>query len=229
MQYRIFGRIHPERVGAWLAPQVWQSAEGHSFTLSCDSSQLIVCADFATNMGHLDAFILAEQVAQAVVSALGFALGTGYSVELVQVVSETGEVQTFGVRPGNLHFEPSDPVLLQAAELAKKDVFFRMALRDYARAMSQTIDCAHYCYRAIEAIESAFAAATGGDGWLTMHTALGTTKEEIKATVQDYADPVRHGNWSAVKPSTALERNSMLLLTRDILTRYMRWKEKEAA
>ncbi len=147
MRYTIAGRILPERSGAWLAPQVWRSAEGNTFTVSCDSSQLTVVAEFAAPIGHLDAFIPAEQVAQAVVSALGFALGTGYFVELVQVISETGESQTFGVRPGNLHFEPSDPVLVQAAELAKKDVFFRMALRDYCRAMSQALDCAHYCYR----------------------------------------------------------------------------------
>lgn len=165
---------------------------------------------------------MVEQVAQAVVSALGFSLGTGYSVELLQVVTETGEAHTFGVRPGNLHFDPSEPVFLEAAEVAKKDVFFRLALRDYVRAMGQTIDCAQYCYRAIEGIKSSFGA--GDDGWPKMHDALGTTRDEFVAVVKDYADPVRHGNWAAFKPTTSAERNGMLQVTRDVLERYLKWR-----
>jgi hypothetical protein len=58
----------------------------------------------------------------------------------------------FGARPGNLHFEPSDLVLVAAANFAAKDLFFRLALRDYARAITDVMDCALYCYRAIESV-----------------------------------------------------------------------------
>src|SRR5262249_28071952 len=193
--------------------------DGHSLTISCDSSQLTVVADLASVEGYLDAFIMVEQVAQAVVSALGFALGTGYSVELIQVVTESGESYTMGVRPGDLHFDPFGPVFLAASELAKKDVFFRLALRDYARAIGQTIDCANYCYRAIEAIKSAF--GPDAQGWLEMHGALGTNRDEIDA-VKGYADAVRHGNWSAAKPTTSADRNRILQITRGLLTRYLK-------
>src|SRR5262249_25141079 len=135
MRYTFFGRVHPERAGVWFKPQTWRRDDGHSLTISCDSSRLTVVADLASVEGYLDAFIMVEQVAQAVVSALGFALGTGYSVELIQVVTESGESYTMGVRPGDLHFDPFGPVFLAASELAKKDVFFRLALRDYARAI----------------------------------------------------------------------------------------------
>lgn len=224
MRYTVFGRVLPERANVWFKPHVWQSSSGDSITVSCDASQLSISADLPSAEGYIDAFIMAEYVAQAIVSALGFALGTGYAVELLQVVTETGESHTFGVRPGNLHFDPSDPVFLQAAELAKKDVFLRLALRDYVRAIGQTLDCAHYCYRAIEAITSAFAEAHG-DGWAKMHETLGTTRHEIEAIIKDYADPVRHGHWSAFKPTTAADRNKMLQLTREILARYLKWNE----
>jgi hypothetical protein len=224
MKYVIFGRILPERADVWFTPQVWRSQTGDSITISCDASQLSINADLPSVGSYVDAFIMAEQVAQSVVSALGFALGTGYSVELVQVVTETGDPHTFGLRPGNLQFDSHNPVFLQAAELAKKDVFFRLALRDYVRAIGQTMDCAHYCYRAIEAIKSAFEADAQGDGWLKMHNTLGTTRDEIETAVKNYADPVRHGNWAAFKSTTAAERNKMLQVTRGILARYLKWK-----
>ncbi len=224
MKYVIFGRVLPERAAVGFPPQVWRSQAGDCFTISCDASQLSINADLPSAEGYVDAFIMAEQVAQAVVSALGFALGSSYSVELLRVVTETLDPVTLGVRPGNLEFDPSDPVFLQAKELAKTDVVFRLALRDYVRAIGQTIDCAHYCYRAIEAIKSAFAADAQGDGWPEMHETLGTTRGEIDAAGKDYADPVRHGNWLAFKSTTALERNNMLRVTRGILERYLKWK-----
>ncbi|MSQ33862.1 MAG: hypothetical protein EXR60_05540 [Dehalococcoidia bacterium] len=224
MKYVIFGRVLPERAGVWFTPQVWRSPAGDSITISCDASQLSINADLTSAGGYVDAFIMAEQVAQAVVSALGFALGTGYSVELLQVVTETGDPHTFGLRPGNLQFDQDRPVFLQAAELARKDVFFRLALRDYVQAIGQTMDCAHYCYRAIEAIKAAFEANAQGDGWPKMHETIGTTRDEIDAAVKNYADPARHGNWAAFKSTTAAERNKMLEFTRGILARYLKWK-----
>jgi hypothetical protein len=58
-----------------------------------------------------------------------------------------------------------------------------------------------------------------------MHETLGTTRHEIEAIIKDYADPVRHGHWSAFKPTTAADRNKMLQLTREILARYLKWSE----
>lgn len=215
------GRVHPERASVWFQPITWERDGGDRVTVSCDASQLVITAQLAAVTDHVAAYIAVEQVADAVVSALGFAVGTGYWVELIQVIDEEERTHVFGVRPGNLHFEPSNPVFGSAAELTKKDVFFRMALRDYATAMRETLDCAFFCYRAIEAIEAAFAAKTGGDGWTAMHAALGTTREQIEQVVKSYADPVRHGDWYALRPTTSAERNEMLLVTRDVLSRYL--------
>ena len=56
-------------------------------------------------------FLGAEQVAHAVVGALGFSLGLGYSVELIRVMEEDGTSHIFGVSPpheegATLMFEP---------------------------------------------------------------------------------------------------------------------------
>lgn len=196
MRVSATGIVQPERAGVWFDPILWEGEGGNRFTVSCDASQLVISAELPAVRDRVEAFIVLKQVADAAVSAFGFAHGTGYSVELVQVIEEDGRAHVFGVRPGNIAFAPPEPVFLAARELARRDVFFRMALRDYMTAIKETLDCAFFCYRAIEAIEASFAGGTGGNGWGAMHAALGTTRERIQSVVQDFADPVRQGTGS---------------------------------
>jgi hypothetical protein len=222
------GRVHPERADVRFTPVTWLREGGDRITVCCDASQIAVVADFQARIDYVTALITVKQVVDAVVSALALALGTGYWVELIQLLEEDGSAHVFGVRPGNLSFEPSDPVFHAAAELSKKDIFFRFALRDYAAAMRETLDCAFFCYRAIEAIEGSFAAATGQDGWSIMHATLGTTRDRIEQVVKVFADPVRHGNWFSLRPTTSGQRNEMLQVTREVLARYLDHKRDAA-
>ena len=74
----------------------------------------------------------------------------------------------------------------------------------------------------MEAIQSAFATdKEGKNGWLKMHVALGTNRKDIDDFVKEYADPVRHGNWSAYRLLSSADRLKMLQVTRDILVRYL--------
>ena len=98
MKYIMFGRVVPERANVWLKTQVWILDGGGSVSVSCDASQITINADLPAINGYVDAFMIGEQVAEAVFSVFGFALGTGYSVEILQVVTEAGECHTFGVR-----------------------------------------------------------------------------------------------------------------------------------
>jgi hypothetical protein len=100
-------------------------------------------------------------------------------------------------------------------------VFFRLAVRDYLRAILEVTDCGTYCYRAIEAIKSSFAFRTGNDRWDEMHAALGTKRDLIETAVKHYADPVRHGNWLGARPTNASQRWTMLSVTRDVLAAYL--------
>src|SRR2546426_464854 len=115
MRVFMIGRIHPERADVSFPVHTWERDEGESVTVTCESSQVVVRADLPGVDDHVTAFITAEQVVQAVVSAFGFALGTGYSVELIQVLEEKDKTYVFGVRPGNLDFAPWQPVFAAAA------------------------------------------------------------------------------------------------------------------
>ncbi len=226
MRYVATGRIHPERADIRFSPIEWTIENDGRVVASCDASQLTVVLDLASIDGFITAYITAESFAHIVVGALGFTLGSGYSVELIQVTEESGTPHVFGVRPdldggGTLGFDPNLRVFQRAFELANRDVFFRLALRDFLRAIREVQDCATYCYRAIEAIKSAFVTKTGHDRWDDMHQALGTDRTLIDNTVKQYADPVRHGNWIEARPTDRFIRSKMLLLTRDILKKYL--------
>jgi hypothetical protein len=225
MRYVATGRVHPERADISFSRIEWRIADQDRVVAQCDSSQITILVDLANVDGWVTAHIAAEHFAFMVVGALGFSLGCGYSVELIQVTEENGTPHVFGVQPKTdgqtLGFDPHGPIFNRAFQLANQNVFFRLALRDFLRAINDTIDCATYCYRAIESIKSAFVSKTGNDRWDDMHAALGTDRATIETTVKQFADPVRHGNWVDAPPTDGQIRWRMLLLTRDILSRYL--------
>ncbi len=226
-RYVAIGRVHPERADINFSEITWDIPNEGKVTASCSASQLTVALELNHIDGWVSAKITAEHFAYIIVGALGFATGSGYSVEVIQVIEENGTPHVIGVRPTGsspnetLGFTPHDSMLNSAFKLANKNVFFRLALRDYLRAINDVVDCPTYCYRAIESIKSAFAYNTGKDGWETMHNALGTNKEVIENNLKKYADPIRHGNWIATQVTNKDDRWEMLFLTRNLLVKFI--------
>jgi hypothetical protein len=227
MKYLCTGRIHPERADVSFSRVKMQREDGGTAVASCDASQITVYLDYPSLDGWIAAQIVADEMANIIVGAVGFSLGSGYSVEMLQVTEEDGTPHVFGVRPTGaspeetLAVEPFDKILNEAIRLSGSDVFFRLALRDYRRAITDVTDCATYCYRAIESIKSAFTHQSGRDSWDEMHSALQTDRQEIESTVKIYADPIRHGNWINAKPTNKFQRWNMLTLTRKVLLNYL--------
>lgn len=227
MRYVVTGRVLPERANINFSRVQWHVPEDGQVFAQCDASQITILLDLISIDGWASAHIAAEHFAMIIVGALGFSLGSGYSVELIQVTEEDGTPRVFGVRPvgatpqDTLVFESHNLIFNRAFRFATTNVFFRLALRDYLRAITDSGDCPTYCFRAIESIKSAFEFKTRKPGWDQMHAALGTDRQEINATVKDFADPVRHGNWVNAQSTTGEMRWRMLLLTRNILAKYM--------
>lgn len=233
MNYFCTGRVLPERAAVSFSPIEFSLEDGARAVVSCDASQISVAIEHPTLDGWIAAQMFAVEVASLFVSALGFALGSGYSVEMTQVTEADGTSHVFGVRPTgepprvDLAVQPDQEIFNAALRLSGKDVFFRLAVRDYLRAMTDIRDCATYCYRAIEGIRCAFVSETGVNSWDDMHAALGTTREEIIAKVKSYADPVRHGNWVNQIATDKFQRWKMLCLTRDILSSYLNLRKTD--
>lgn len=233
MRYIMTGKVLPERANIFFSKIQWTLEDGVIWA-QCDASQLTVILDLRSIDGWATAYIAAEHFAMIIVGALGFSLGSGYSVDLIQVTEEDGTPRVFGVRPvgetidETLAFSPHEPVLNRAILLATENIFFRLALRDFIRAINDPGDCPSYCFRAIESIKSAFEFDfPGREGWQVLHRALGTNKEQITETVKRFADPVRHGNWINALETDGAIRWSMLKLTRFILWKYLDLKQPE--
>jgi hypothetical protein len=227
MKCIVTGRVHPERANISFGVVQGATESGGTLSASCDASQITVSVDLPDLDGWISAHIQAEDFAGIAVGALGFSLGTGYWVELIQVTEEDGTPHVFGVRPTGelpgetLAVQPEEHGFARALRLSGRDVFFRIAVRDYLRAVRETSDCAAYCYRAIEGIKSSFVLKSGNDRWDEMHAALATDKSSITTTVKAFADAVRHGNWVNAKSTNSLQRWQMLKLTKEILEKYL--------
>lgn len=226
MRFIVTGRVHPERAEVCFSTKVWTSTDG-VVTVSCDSSQVTVVIEHQKVTDSITAFLLAQHIAQAIVSVLGFALATGYWIEMIQVIDESGTPHVFGVRTRELMM-PVEEICPRAEERSKRDLLFRMALRDYASAMIDAFTCSSYCFRAIEAVKSAFGPGTDAECWSRMHDALGTNREDIDTFVKDFADPVRHGNWAGLPQTSSQQRLEMLRITRDVLLRYLKYEPPAA-
>lgn len=226
-RYIATGTAHPERADIHFSPIQMAIGDAGDVSIHCDSSQVTVTMNLLDIDGFTSAHLHAEHLASMVTSALGFSLGSGYSVEMIQIIEENGTPHVFGVRPGDpasgatLAFTDHNSVFGRTLSISGRDIFFRFAVADFVRAIVEPKDCATYCYRSIEAIKSAIGVRTGRESWETMHEFLGTDRGTIDSQVKKFADPVRHGNWIATPSTNGAERYAMLRLTRDILFTYL--------
>lgn len=231
MKYYVRGRVMPERSAVSFSRMKFAHDEDGIADVSCDSSQLSILIDSPKLAGHLDAKLSAQQAAGIIINALGYTLGCGYTAEITEVTSEDGNSIVFGVAPRTLNgesqlaFTEKDTVFNRALFLSSSNIFFRFAVRDYLRAMLDEIDCAYYCYRAIESIKSAFDNETTLNGWTLMHEKLGTNALDIKTIIKNYADPIRHGNWIKIKDTNVDIRWEILTYTKNLLDKYLTYCE----
>lgn len=225
MKYLAIGRIHPERADVNIKIPPMRPATGGEISIYCEASQLTVTLVDQPVDGYIAAYILAEHIAQSVVSALGYALATGYVVELVEVIEDSGAVHVFGTRAQELMFDPFEPKFSQAVNVVGSDIAFRMAIADYSTALRDSFRCASLCFRAIEAIKSAFDGDSDAKKWANMHISLGTTRGNIDTDVKAFADPIRHGDWANIPSTSSEQRLRMLSVTRDVLDRYLNFRQ----
>ena len=99
MKYLVVGRVHPERASVSFDRVELRLQGGGTAVTHCDSSQITVALDVPEIDGWISANIMAGDVANILIGSLGFSLGSGYSVEVVQVSEEDGTPHVFGVRP----------------------------------------------------------------------------------------------------------------------------------
>lgn len=234
MKFTAIGRVYPENAAVWfdrLERTFRHCGQSGRYTIECKVSQLLIVWD-CPGVDDLDtAKIATDNLAQSYVSALGFAFGGGYSVDITLVIREDGQSHFFGPKTPALEFADTQQVFRDGMSLVARDPHFRFALIDYCNSLTNHVQSGWYCYRAVEAIACAFLEEGQCDKpdnqtWNRMHAALGTSKQDITSILKPKADPIRHGNWSNVPETTIAERLAACQLTRDVLKKYLEYRKQ---
>ncbi|ASJ96509.1 hypothetical protein [Shewanella marisflavi] len=222
MKFYISGKVLPERAAVYFSEIKMDMQKHGCMRISCDAGQLNAIFDTPNN-DIVSAKLTVEHNAQLIVSALGFSLNCGYSVEVINVFSseETDRSTVFGVKADTENDFDQNKVFNAALFFSTKNVYFRMALRDYMRAINDSMDCAFYCYRALEAITKSYSIGQGSQGWLDLHKDLDTNREDVDNKITRFASPIRHGRWAEAQSTTSAQRLEMLTYTQDVLLKFL--------
>jgi len=226
VRYIATGKILPERADIRFPPIEWRIPDEGSVVAHCDASQVTIVLDLPAIDGWATAYLQARHFGLMTVGTLGLALGGAYSIELVQVMAENGNPHVFGAEAvgrlpeETLRLDQPETIFTRGIELANKDVHFRLAIRDYLRAIEDAVDCAMHCDRALDALEAG-CAARDGTAPQPLEAVLGIEPGAIDRLVRPYATPVRVGPRFNAPPTDNDMRWRMLRLVREALLKYL--------
>jgi len=222
MKYFISGKVIPERAAVHFSEIVLDMNQHGKLKVICAAGQ--INAIFETPIEDIvSAKLTVEHNVQMIVSALGFSLNCGYSVEIINVFESGKEDKAivFGVKAETKNELNQSEVFNESLHFSVKNVYFRMALKDYMRAITDTTDCAFYCYRALEAITKSYHTGQGSQGWLDLHKDLETNREDVDSKITSFASATRHGRWAEAISTTSAQRIEMLAYTQKTLLKFL--------
>lgn len=233
MKYVAVGIVRPERIALTLPQQVWKK-ENHEYTIACINSQLFITMNDPRIDGYKTAQYTAEHMGQVFVNAIGFLVGCDYKVEITQVIDEANNFQISSVQRQEVISELTAETLWQEfadiLTLTRTDIWLRFAIHDFTNAITDIVGGSILCYRAIEGLAKAFTLpGAKKTNWESMNSTLNSDQETMQRLVTDFAMPLRHGNWSELKPMSDTERGEMLSFTKRLICNYIVWSKTQSA
>lgn len=227
LKYYFTGRVHPERSHVTFDEVKLSLNDTIHLRISSDSGQIRARVDTATaSLGQVRDLV--EHYTQMIVSALGFSEKRSYSVEITNAFSEDEDQQpvTFGIWWEEFDEDSQLDIFNRSLHLSSKNIHFRMALRDFTRAIMDKHDAPLLCYRALEGISKSYEAKSNTERWDAMNKELGSDEELTKRIVKKFADPIRHGDWGSGVDLSPDELQEMLSFTYTTLITYLRTKNE---
>lgn len=237
--YLFVGRVYPERASVTFAGNLRLEGVGagsdvpaSDITVELSQSQItarVICPSAINNL--FTARNVVEESARTMLDALNFFHGTGFELEITQVITPDGLASTL--------FLPQVPAvaeIVQAAGLSAGDILnslnslqqwhLRRVLSDLRLAVRSPVDTGFHCFRAIETLKNGLAHAQGADpeaktSWTTFREYYGIDEERIRR-VQDFAKGPRHGNVQQLRDVSDGERAELFTITWEIVTAVIR-------
>lgn len=232
--YLFTGTILPERAQLTLQNSRnfvhLASGVGGGVRVSILNNQLAVWVESDHEWDIFDLRNLVKTWVQNQLAMVGFVLGYAYEIEISRVLHQQKSIDyVFGIDIPCLASRNTEvDVVAELERLDKKcfgpkGVFLHRCFTDLAFAMKHADDTGFYCYRALESLVHHCMVLEGipkskkKSGWETFREKSGSS-EELVYSIKDAADPLRHGEATS---TTANARETMLVSTWDIVTRYL--------
>jgi hypothetical protein len=216
--YTLTGLIHPERADVNVSHTTIEF-EGNKGKLGFSIYKSKIAFTYQANealspeeVNNLK--LVAEENIRAVVDSLGFLIGCGYDVEIIQGIDNQHDGHfVFGVEEvylKELNFIEQVPVLeLITITNSEYGIYLKRCFGDLRLAIRSSKDSPFYCYRAIECLMYYFKTddITKKQAWEAFRNELNIDMTEIM-TIKDSSDPLRHGN-----PKERLDYDRRVLLS----------------
>ena len=203
--YLLTGLVHPERADVNVSStRIELRDTGDVINFSVYKSRIAFTVETGVLLnedGMNSLRLFAEDQVRTVVDSLGFLIGCGYDIEIIQCLEPKSQGHLiFGVEEKYLselnyidRVNPEELVQLMNSEFG---VYLRRCLNDLRLAIRVPQDSPFYCYRAIECLTHHFlnnGASNKNEAWQQFRDQLTISKEKIMY-IKGAADPIRHGN-----------------------------------
>ncbi|MDP5191597.1 hypothetical protein [Rheinheimera baltica] len=215
--YTLTGLIHPERADVNVSHTTieFEGNEGKvGFSIYKSKIAFTYQSNRALNSeGFNKLKLFAEDNVRAVVDSLGFLIGCGYDVEIIQGIDNQHDCHlVYGVEETylkELNFIEQVPAM-ELIKIGNSEfgIFIKRCFSDLRLAIRSSKDSPFYCYRAIECLMHYFKV----DGiekkkaWEEFRAMLDISLDDVMY-IKDLSDPLRHGN-----PNEKLNYDRKLLL-----------------
>lgn len=229
---QFFGRVTPERYPLTIDPPIKLGVDYCDFNFSVDleliifTSQVTCLVSINKDEKCIDIHTIRNLIRETISSAVdifGFMNSVTYSVEIISCVDNSNEWTTFGIANLELQQEFGISGSITNAHMyiiLGSNALSSVALHDFRLALDNPSLSGLLCYRAIESIMHEHAGERHANDkvkWEAFREALDIPKSDI-IEVKTYADYPRHGK---VKSISAQERQKILIITRNIINKYI--------
>ncbi|HIF9106476.1 hypothetical protein WAX88_20980 (plasmid) [Photobacterium damselae subsp. damselae] len=233
--HMLTGVVHPERADVNISPIHLYDEYGNHLIFSICKSRIACSIEGTEELDENSANnlrLLVDDKIRNIVDSLGFTIGCGYDVEIIQIYS-------LGDTSFSHFISGVEEVSLK--DLCKKEqisfsniislfnsdfgIYLNRSLSDLRLAIRSPQDTAFYCYRAIECLSHYFrhnGELTKSQAWSMLRNSLKIRKEDIIA-IKDSADPIRHGNPLEENNS---DRQEIMMNTWDITIKFIKFAMK---
>jgi len=174
---------------------------------------------------------IVDESARTMLDAFNFFHGTGFEMDITQVIPPGGPASQFLI--------PQVPAVSEIARsggLAAEDILYflnspqqwhlRRVLSDFRSAVRSPVDTGFYCFRAIETLKNGLAHERKTDpeqksSWDAFREHYGIAEDHIRL-IQDFAKGPRHGNVQYLRELPDSRRAELFTVAWEIVTTVFR-------